>query len=707
MEYTRKWLYAICALLLLALLAKGAEEQSQGSDDDTQLAKATFKCPLPFGTYSDPTDCSYYYICVAGYSSRKKCGFLRRFDVLRRVCLPIPIAICWGQEKTTGAPSKSSTMTPTTKDDKFNCPTIIGSFPHPTECNKYYRCTVFMPSLKTCPDSELFDAAKKKCLPAKDVNCGNRHRPGGSTTDIKPTRPITEPTTTTEVTEAVTTRTPTTTQTEEVTTPEPTTVQVTTEEATTTEEPTTIKITTTPKPTGPPETDCDEDDVDCIVKETGDPDKWFTCPEDIGYHVHPSSDRLFIFCLNWIPSVKRCGQDLIFSKELLACVNPDYEFQDVSCFLVESKATGIQFLSKFDDENVELEIAPINADADEFIAVRGDRDNFKCPNEYGAFPDPKDCSSYYVCKNGRSSHKKCQRNMLFDVHRRTCLPRWLAVCGDGKESHSTRNPRSTTRFGSTPRDNDGDFKCNSLYGSYPHPTKCEKYYTCVIYMATLQTCPKNQLFDVAKKKCMSEDKVNCGNRERPFVSKTTRIMPSTTPEQETTFEETESTEPDFETTTEIETEEPTTTEIETEEPTTTEIEKEEPTTTELETEEPTTTEIETEVPTTTEIETEEPTTTEIETEEPTTIETTTTKPTGPPETDCNEDDVDCIVRETGDPDNWFTCPEDMGAYEHPSSNRLFIFCLNWKPSVKRCGQDLIFSTKLATCVQPETDDDSE
>ncbi|GFU16734.1 uncharacterized protein NPIL_206722 [Nephila pilipes] len=137
-------------------------------------------------------------------------------------------------------------------------------------------------------------------------------------TTVKITTPV--PTTTTETpttTPTTTTEIPTTTETEEPTTistdePETTTLSTETEEPTTTEKP---RVTA-------PETDCDEDDVDCIIDDLGETPDWFDCPEDVGSYPHPSSKKLFIFCLNWKPSVKKCGQDLIFSEDLMTCVRP-------------------------------------------------------------------------------------------------------------------------------------------------------------------------------------------------------------------------------------------------------------------------------------------------------------------------------------------------------------------------------------------------
>nr|XP_042897466.1 salivary glue protein Sgs-3-like [Parasteatoda tepidariorum] len=143
-----------------------------------------------------------------------------------------------------------------------------------------------------------------------------------TTTCTPPTTP--QPTTTPPTTTQPTTTPPTTTQptTTPLTTTQPTTIPPTTIQPTTTPPTTAQPTTPTPKPTGPPETDCDEDDLDCIIKETGDISVWFECPEAIGAYRHPSSNKLFIFCKNWKPLVKKCGQKSVYSEQMRTCVRP-------------------------------------------------------------------------------------------------------------------------------------------------------------------------------------------------------------------------------------------------------------------------------------------------------------------------------------------------------------------------------------------------
>lgn len=62
--------------------------------------------------------------------------------------------------------------------DNFKCPKIFGSFPHPTDCSKYYNCIVYVASMQTCFKGQLFHAEKLTCRPEGEVVCGNRQRPG-------------------------------------------------------------------------------------------------------------------------------------------------------------------------------------------------------------------------------------------------------------------------------------------------------------------------------------------------------------------------------------------------------------------------------------------------------------------------------------------------------------------------------------------------
>ncbi|XP_042897439.1 uncharacterized protein [Parasteatoda tepidariorum] len=331
--------------------------------------------------------------------------------------------------------------------------------------------------------------------------------------------------------------------------------------------------------------------------------------------------------------------------------------------------------------------------------------NFKCPSSYGTFSDIEDCSAYFMCNNWKSKWKPCQRRTHFDRYRKVCLPFNIAICDDGSDDKKTTNDViGTTTPSAAP------FKCKSFVGIYADPNDCSKYYKCAFFKKSLKSCEKNFLFDRVRKRCKPEREVDCGSRKRP-ISETTvgttpipaTSEPITTSSQPTTTPPTTPLPTCTPPTTPLPTcTPPTTPQSTTIPPTTTQ-----PTTTPLTTTQSTTTPPTTTQPTTTPLTITPPTTTPPTTIQPTTTppttpqhSTPTPKPTGPPETDCDEDDLDCIIKETGEISVWFECPEAIGAYRHPSSNKLFIFCKNWKPLVKKCGQKSVYSEQMRTCVAP-------
>ncbi|KAG8178840.1 hypothetical protein JTE90_016510 [Oedothorax gibbosus] len=261
-----------------------------------------FRCPTAWGAYPDPNNCAYFYICVAKIPTRTRCPLMYHFCKNRRVCLPMLIAVCDDGSEVT---KNEETTTTQEEETLFVCPEEKGRFPHHHDCSKYYSCKNYQATLEICQDSELFDGVKGRCRDAKKVHCGSRIRP----TDI----PHYEKTTESEEVGTETTNKETlpevSTPHQEVSTPQ--------EESTTVEEESTTKVRVTA-----PDTTCDVDDLDCIIDDLGETPSWFVCPDAVGSYPHPTSNKLFIFCLNWKPSVKKCGQDLIFSEDHMTCVSP-------------------------------------------------------------------------------------------------------------------------------------------------------------------------------------------------------------------------------------------------------------------------------------------------------------------------------------------------------------------------------------------------
>lgn len=53
----------------------------------------------------------------------------------------------------------------------------------------------------------------------------------------------------------------------------------------------------------------------------------------------------------------------------------------------------------------------------------------------GLYSDPKDCSSYYICRNGEFIHMRCVANMLFDPSNGECGYIDASRCRPGQTIH--------------------------------------------------------------------------------------------------------------------------------------------------------------------------------------------------------------------------------------------------------------------------------
>ena len=57
---------------------------------------------------------------------------------------------------------------------------------------------------------------------------------------------------------------------------------------------------------------------------------------------------------------------------------------------------------------------------------------FECPEQFGYFDDPADCSKYFVCVFGEALHEQCTGGLYFSVDHQTCdWPRNIG-CKRGK-----------------------------------------------------------------------------------------------------------------------------------------------------------------------------------------------------------------------------------------------------------------------------------
>merc|ERR550517_1117298 len=175
------------------------------------------------------------------------------FNSFTRTCAVSALVSCGDRERpgqettvspttttttTTEAPTTPETpTTPQTPDDDFQCNTyLFGRQTDPKHCDKFYTCYMKKATQHTCPMNLLFNSFTRTCAVSALVSCGDRERPGHTTTSAPTTIP-TSSTVTQSTTEVPTTAAPSTT---EVPTAAPSTTEVpTTATPSTTEFPTT------------------------------------------------------------------------------------------------------------------------------------------------------------------------------------------------------------------------------------------------------------------------------------------------------------------------------------------------------------------------------------------------------------------------------------------------------------------------------------
>ncbi|CAL1275756.1 unnamed protein product, partial [Larinioides sclopetarius] len=680
-----------------------------------------FVCPSRFGTYADIFDCSSFYICARGKANRRNCNSGTQFDKYRKTCLSSTIAVCdkgGEKDKRTAFPVTKNDGGATSKDE-FTCESLHGIFPDPDDCSKYYKCSFYLKSRQTCPNSQLFDSYKKGCRRGEDVNCGSRKRPNGD-------------------------------------------VDLTT---TTTILPTTKKV--------------EKDEFTCeslhgIFPDPDDCSKYYKCTFYIkSLQTCPNSELFDSY-------KKGCrrGKDVNCGSRKnpngdddLTTVLPTTKKEEKD---VDDTTTALPTTKKEEKGDDDPTTTPPTTKKDE-------KDQFTCPSVYGKFPHPDDCSKYYFCTFFLKSLQTCPNSELFDSDKKECRRGEDVHCGSRKRPNGyddptttlpttkkdlkdattekitttpipTETPTPTVPEKTTPTPTEPEPETTTPTPTEPEPetttptpTEPEPETTTPTPTepepeTTTPTEPEPETTTPTE----PEPETTTPTEPEPETTTPTEPEPETTtptePEPETTTptepepETTTPTEPEPETTTPTEPEPETTTPTEPEPETTTPTEPEPETTTPTPTEpEPETTtptptepEPETTTPTPTEPEPETTTPTPTEPEPETTTptpaepepETTTTTPTEPeptttttteeptttkrpevtvPDTDCDEDDVDCIIDKLGRKPKWFLCPENIGSFPHPKSKKLFIFCLNWKPSVKKCGKNLVFSEDLKTC----------
>lgn len=251
---------------------------------------------------------------------------------------------------------------------------------------------------------------------------------------------------------------------------------------------------TTDGPTEPEKSHCPTD---------GKPGRFVLVP-------HETDCDKFYMCMGPKETLKVCRKGQLFNKEKHRC----------------DKAENVQC-----DSDVTTTVSP-------FLNFVEEPEEGHCP----ADADPKrlvrvahetDCDKYYLCYNGKEKLHTCKQGKLFSELRNHCLTANKVDCGD----RTTAAPTTTTETPETENpfiNEESEKHCpenNTRVTRVAHETDCDKYWLCAGPREKLKECKEGKLFSVRHSVCLSEHKVECGDR-------TTAVPTTTTETPETTTEST-------------------------------------------------------------------------------------------------------------------------------------------------------------------------
>ncbi|XP_046403472.1 protein obstructor-E isoform X2 [Ischnura elegans] len=130
---------------------------------------------------------------------------------------------------------------------------------------------------------------------------------------------------------------------------------------------------------------------------------------------------------------------------------------------------------------------------------------FRCPEKYGSFADPKQCDKYYECDEGVAKEKLCPDGLVFDPQIRKinkCDQPFNVDCGDRIE---LQEPKGTEQ-------------CPRKNGFFAHPDEsiCHIFYNCINGEAVESTCPTGLHFDEYSGTCVwpaAAGRTGCGDKK--------------------------------------------------------------------------------------------------------------------------------------------------------------------------------------------------
>jgi hypothetical protein len=302
----------------------------------------------------------------------------------------------------------------------FECdPEVGGAFPDETACEKYYICANGEAKPFTCPADQLFDLVYDGCNFAELVNCGDRPRPPGYASTVRP----------------ITTKEPGVTPDPGYTCPEPGGAFEHPEFCELyyicVEDVPTLHIcdgdllfdTVYSGCNFPELTDCGDrkrPNGTVTVKPTNPPvtgDDGFECPSAGGAFPHDTKCELYYVCVDSVPTLETCPADQLFDLIYEGC-----NFEELVDCGDRERPIG-SGTNKPTEPTQTPGTGPTDPPGSEF----------ECPEAAGIFADPEDCSGFYQCDNNIASHSFCPDSLYFSDVIFVCDHQANVDCGSRPE----------------------------------------------------------------------------------------------------------------------------------------------------------------------------------------------------------------------------------------------------------------------------------
>ncbi|QQP37381.1 Putative chitinase 3like, partial [Caligus rogercresseyi] len=122
------------------------------------------------------------------------------------------------------------------------------------------------------------------------------------------------------------------------------------------------------------------------------------------------------------------------------------------------------------------------------LTVYGQKIEFDCPKPHGIFEHPEQCDRYFKCRNGIVTRKLCEDGLVFDPDK---------VTSEDPCDHKQNTKHKCRGKPKLQRPKPGDGYCprqNGVYAS-PNPSECDKFYSCLKGVGSMQVCANGLHFD--------------------------------------------------------------------------------------------------------------------------------------------------------------------------------------------------------------------